>query len=472
MEHRWAAAGALTLYLGVLVAAGWWARRRTHGFRDYVTGGGRIPAWMLALSFLANFVSSNSFVGHSAKSYETGPIWWVVGVMMVLFCFVSWTWFAPRFAEFAREHEAVTLPDFFGARFGSPGLVQLVNWIVVAGTLFYLLAVLRGTGLVLASALSIPYPSALLLLYGVTVVYAIFGGMWADVTTDVIQSVVLAAGAVMLLAGVLLAEPLTTATPPPITPAPLGLVLAVGIGGGVKLLADPKQVMVFYALGSEQAARRYRWIGPMALLAVYACLFPLGYLARGHVEGPVAKDGLIPMLVFERQLLGPWFGLLFLVSLTAASMSSLDSAFLMIASCLEKHVVAPLTGQPASDGRTRVVLFVVATLVVAVAIALAGSTSATVIRLTTFSGALIGAALVPAIVVGLAKRPLASRTVLVSVLAGSAGSVVGGLRAALGVESPWFQDAFVGLAASSTVLLVAAWFPRADPRSAGGGIAT
>ena len=40
-------------------------------------------AYVVYLSYFANFVSANSFIGHAAKSYETGLIWCVVGAVMV-----------------------------------------------------------------------------------------------------------------------------------------------------------------------------------------------------------------------------------------------------------------------------------------------------------------------------------------------------------------------------------------------------
>lgn len=453
MHFRWAAFGALVVYLTVLLTVGFWAQKRTRGFRDFVTGGGRIPAWMLALSFLANFVSSNSFVGHSSRSYEVGLVWCLVGAMMVACCALSWFWFAPRFAAFAREHDAVTLPDFFEKRFASAGVAQLVHWIVVVATMFYLLAVLRGTGLVFAAGLGVSYPVALFVLYVVTVVYCIAGGMWADVSTDVVQAFVLVGGAIALFVALALAvpDPAALAATPPLKHVPLGAVIAVGIGGGVKLLADPKQVMVFYAFKDEAAARRFRWIGPILLAVVYACLFPIGYMARGVFVPPAEIENLVPSIVLDRQLLGPVFAVVFFVALLAASMSSLDSAYLMTASLLEKHVVSKIARGEPSANRTRVLLLVVATITLALSIRPLG----TIIKLTTFSGALLGAALLPAIVAGFSKRRLGAAAATASIVAGCVGLTAGTLGKRMGIESPWFQDVFVGLGASTLVMWIA-----------------
>ncbi|MDI1475505.1 sodium:solute symporter family protein [Polyangium sp. y55x31] len=445
-------------YLLALILAGTYVTRRTKGFSDYVTGGGKIPAWMLALSFMANFVSSNSFVGHAGKSHEVGLGWCVVGGFLVVACALSFHLFAPRFAEFARTNGALTLPDFFERRFGSRPLAVFVQWIIVATTLLYVLAVLRGTALVVASGLGLSYSAALLVVYLVTIVYCLLGGLWADVLTDVVQSVVLLAGAVLLFVGVLSASPDPGApAPPPIRPLSVAQLVAVGLSGAVKLVADPKQVMVFYAFGDGARARRFRHLAPLLLLLVLGCLFPVGYFARSLVPLIRDADEVVPRLVFERGLLGAAFGPVFLVALLAASMSSLDSALLVVASCLEKHVVAPLARREPSERRTRFILFLVATLVLALSFRPLGD----IVSLSTLAGALLGASLLPLLCVGLfVDAPIPPRVALVSLTLGVLGALAGKLGPkALGLRSPWLQDIFVGLLLA-TLPLVIHWVRR------------
>ena len=458
LSSRWIIGGALALYLLSLLAAGLLTSSRTKSFKDYVTGGGAIPPWMLALSFIANFISSNSFVGHAAQSYQAGLIWCVSAVIIVACCALSWHVFAPRFAAFARDHDATTLPDFFAKRFGSTRLAFLVHVIVVLTTLLYVLAILRGTALVIVSGLGLSYEVALLLLYAVTLVYCILGGLWADVVTDVIQTFILVIGAVALFVAVLIAPvPDGLATAPPLRPPPLGYVLAIGFSGGVKLLSDPKQVMVFYAFKDKASVRLFRVVGPLLLLVIYACLFPVGYLARRLVSSVPDLERLVPMLVFERHLLGVWFGALFLIALFAASMSSLDSSLLIIASCIEKHAVAPIVGGEPSARRTRLALFGVTTVALLLSLRPLGG----IIALTAFAGALLGSTLLPAICVGFTRAPVPARGVFLSICAGFVGAIVGKLApGAIGIKSPWFQDIFIGLLASSAVLAKAVWSAR------------
>lgn len=446
---RFAVATTSIVYLVLLVAIGAVLARRQARFADYVTGGGRIPAWMLAISFFANFVSSNSFVGHASKSYEVGLSWLGVAAVMVVCCAISWGWFAPRFARFAAETGALTLPDFFEKKWSrTAGVVVAV--IVVVATLFYVLAVMRGTALAVQSGLEIGYVEALVVIWIVTVVYCLFGGLWADVSTDVVQALLLVVGAGMLFVGVLAADgtPATT----PIRPAPFGLVFAVGLGGGLKLLSDPKQVMVFYAFKDETSARRFRIAGPLLLFAVYACLFPLGYLARRVVPHVADLETLVPSLATGGEILPSWFAPIFIVALLAASMSSLDSALLVMASVAEKHLLAPLLGRT-KPSLTRTRLLLASSSLFALLLSL--RPIAGIIRLTTFAGALLGAGLLPTIVAGLAGWKVSPRTALASVVGGALGAVVGAAGAGR-VATPWFQDVLVGLVFAIVPLAIGA----------------
>jgi Na+/proline symporter len=458
--ERLVTGGVLAAYLLALVVLGVVVTRRMSGFRDYLTGGGRIPAWMLALSFLANFVSSNSFVGHAGKSYEAGLGWCVVAGFLVAACALSFHVFAPRFAEFGKTHGALTLPDFFERRFRSRPLAVLVQWIVVATTVLYILAVLRGTALVVASGLGISYAASLIVLYGITLVYCLLGGLWADVLTDVVQAVVLLVGAAALFIAAYTAEPVSSATPPPVRPIPMAQLVAIGISGAVKLIADPKQVLVFYAFGDGSRARSFRFAAPLGLALVLACLFPVGFFARPLLPTIHDADQVVPRLVFEQGLLGAWFGPVFLVALFAASMSSLDSAYLVVASCLEKHVAAPVLREEPSTKRTRVLLFLVATLTLVLSFRPIGG----VVELSVLAGALLGASLLPAICVGLFDFPVPARAALLSVLLGLAGAILGKIvPAALGLRSPWLQDIFIGLLLSSLPLVPYLQKPRSSP---------
>ena len=84
LEEYWLSLLFMTGYLALLAHHCWTAKRETHGLDDYLIGGRSLGGWVIALSFYATFVSTNSFVGHAGKSWDAGLIWYIKGVVIVV----------------------------------------------------------------------------------------------------------------------------------------------------------------------------------------------------------------------------------------------------------------------------------------------------------------------------------------------------------------------------------------------------
>ena len=106
IEEHWLHLLFMTGYLALLAYHCWAAKRETHGLDDYLIGGRKLGGWVIALSFYATFVSTNSFIGHAGKSWDAGLIWYVKGVVIVLCCYLAWYLVAPRFFTKALEYKS------------------------------------------------------------------------------------------------------------------------------------------------------------------------------------------------------------------------------------------------------------------------------------------------------------------------------------------------------------------------------
>ena len=86
------AGAAVGLYLLVLVAVGYATRRRgtQAALGEFYLAGRSLGGVVIAFSFYATFVSTNSFIGQAGKSWEAGLAWWLkVGIYGPL-CWLSW----------------------------------------------------------------------------------------------------------------------------------------------------------------------------------------------------------------------------------------------------------------------------------------------------------------------------------------------------------------------------------------------
>ncbi|MEO2003159.1 MAG: hypothetical protein ABGY41_03585 [Candidatus Poribacteria bacterium] len=105
-------------YLALLASHAWKARDASRDISGYI--GPRLGGWVIGLSFYATYVSTNSFIGNAGKSWDVGLIWYVKGLVTVVFAYIAWYVVAPRFFRAANEYGSLTLADFLGYRYRSP----------------------------------------------------------------------------------------------------------------------------------------------------------------------------------------------------------------------------------------------------------------------------------------------------------------------------------------------------------------
>lgn len=408
------------IYLGILIFFALRAKKRTKDVEDYYVGGRNIPTALVSLSFFATFVSTNSFIGHSAKSYEYGVSWLIVGFILLLLAVLSWIFIAPRFNSKAAELGSVVPSDMFRLQFSSPTAGAVAACVILFDSLFFLAAVFLGASEAMGSLLGIPFLYALLIVFGVQLLYTAMGGYLADVWSDSVQAVVLLAGTLMIPVALVAHGGGWAATWETLarvdagrssgdfslirvtTSAPLLLIVGIGLSGGLKLVADPRQLSRFYGLRGPRSAKNGVWFVGLLVGVTYLFLLPIGLLARTCEVPPeiaARTDTIVPWLLGDAHIIGVAPGAVILTALLAAAMSSVDSVLLVAAAALQKDVL-PLIRSGDSDGAVgtaRKIVLVCALLAVVLA-ALARANPAIglgIVELTVFAGALYAAAFLP-----------------------------------------------------------------------------
>jgi SSS family transporter len=408
-------------YLGVLFFFALAARRRTRNLEDYYVGGRNVRTPFVVLSFSATFVSTNSFVGHSAKSYVFGMSWLLVGAVLVLLTALSWAFIAPRFRERAAALGSIVPSDLFRLHFRSQPAGVIAACIILFDSIFFLAAVFLGAAESLSALMGFRFGIALMVVLGVQLIYTTFGGYLAVVWSDSVQAVILLLGAVALPVGLIMGvggwdamwNTLETADAARLsskdtfsllritTHAPLIFILGIGFSGGLKMVADPRQLSRFYGLRKNTSARGgLVWITLLVAVA-YVLLLPIGLLAHAYNVPPeVAQrtDAIVPWLLGQALVIGPLLGSVILTALVAAAMSTIDSVLLVAAAAAQKDLL-PLAGLTSKNELRLARGLVFACAVVAlVCAALARRYPALdfgIVELTVLAGAIYAAAFLP-----------------------------------------------------------------------------
>ena len=188
----------LIVYMAGVFALGCWFARKSSKPQEFMAAGRSLPGWAVGLSIFGTYVSSIGFLGNTGKAY--GGTWnsWAFGLSLPIAAFFAVRWFIPLY----RSSDEVSAYYHLEKRFGSWArtyamVCYLLTQLARIGTILYLVALalspLTGWDVV-----------TIILVTGVLVtVYTLLGGIEAVIWTDVAQSIVLIAGA-LLCAGLIL----------------------------------------------------------------------------------------------------------------------------------------------------------------------------------------------------------------------------------------------------------------------------
>ncbi len=192
----------LVLYVAAVVGFGCWFVRKSGTTSEFMAAGGALPGWAVGLSIFGTYLSSNTFLGVPGKAYGENFNGFVFSLSLPLAAFIATRFFVP----FYRRTGEISAYHHLERRFGL--------WARTYAVACYLLTQIARTGTILFGvALGLQaltdWPVVwIIVITGVLVtLYTLLGGIEAVIWTDVIQSLVLLAGALLVLGTLLLDAP-------------------------------------------------------------------------------------------------------------------------------------------------------------------------------------------------------------------------------------------------------------------------
>lgn len=473
------------VYLALLLLIGGWAARRTRDARDFFVAGQRAGLWLTGMATMSAAFSSFVFLGGPGLTYRMGlgslMIVLPVGFTSALLCWLL----GRRLRLLAGAREIFTMADVVACRFRSPRVSALCAIAVLAGTVAYLGLQVQTLGILIRAIFGLErLDAALAIGLGVLVAYSVVGGMVAGLYTDLLQGGLMLVTALAVFAHALSAcggfgemtgtlaasERFGREFLEPLGRAPVFTAFGFFFVFGIGVLGQPHLLHKFFMIDD---ARKLKWMPLMLGGSQSLCLLiwlGLGLavpalVARGRLEPLLHADDAAPSYLL--QVAPEWIAGLALVGILAAIMSTADS-FLNIGSAALVRDLPRALGFTLGDqlwwGRAAVLG------IAAAAAGFALAYGSLIALLGTFAFGIFGAALAPALAVGLNWNRVG---------AGAAGaSMATGLVLTLLLEflarQRWFDGlprltlphgvmpAAVALAASFTVLFVVSWWRGPD----------
>ncbi|MGI9415391.1 MAG: sodium:solute symporter family protein [Hyphomicrobiales bacterium] len=179
--------GFMFVGLTLLVYAGIGILSRTMQVSEYYVAGRSVPAFYNGMATAADWMSGASFLAMAGSLYLLG----YDGLAFVLGWTGGYVLVAVLVAPYLRKFGAYTVPDFLAARFGG-NLARFLGIVVLLAASFtYVVAQIRGTGLIAERFLGIPYDYGVFVGLGGILLCSMLGGMRAVTWTQVAQYIVL-----------------------------------------------------------------------------------------------------------------------------------------------------------------------------------------------------------------------------------------------------------------------------------------
>ncbi|HHX39045.1 MAG TPA: sodium/solute symporter [Armatimonadetes bacterium] len=412
----------VVVYVALMLGIGYYCMRRTRTVSDFFLAGRNLGPWMSAFAYGTSYFSAVLFVGYAGRlgwGFGLNALWIAAG--NVLFGSVlAWWIFAGPTRRMTARLDALTMPEFLGARFGSPFLKFASALVIFIFLVPYSASVYQGLSLLFEMNLGIPYGLAVGFLAFLTGVYLIMGGYLALAVTDFLRGIIELAGVVVMvlfvvhLAGGMsmtvsvlsrpeMAPALSAAGPFPGWVVLWSLVFVTSVGPW----GLPQMVQKFYSIKSEADVKR-----AMVVASAFALVLSFGAYFTGAlthlfyytpVEGVPAPAGMTPvpenlddlMPHFLTHYVPAWVSMVILLLVFSASMSSLSSLVLVSSSAIAVDLYAGLR-RDASKESIMLLMRVLCGVFVAISLVMALKKVDFIVNLMVISwGALAGAFLAP-----------------------------------------------------------------------------
>ncbi|UCH11237.1 MAG: sodium/solute symporter [Fidelibacterota bacterium] len=334
-------------HLLLMVGVGFFFYRYVKSANDFFKSSNRLPWWVAGLSSFMSGFSAWTFTGGAGKIYESGisgaAILWASSVAVMLSYFI--------FAKRWRRSRITTVMEFMSERYNR-FTHQFYSWVYVIMKWFIVGLQLLSTAIFISVAIGVDVRIVVVVAGMTMLTYSVLSGLWGVSTNDTLQFIVVAS--VTMVA------------------APLSLHAVGGIGDFIARVPEGffrlgnDEVSLFFIFGwmllmfygnnsnatvqryfsvkDERAARRVALTGAVLFFVgvslwmipsmVARIMYPdLSGMAIGLQNPSEAAYVVMCIQVLPHGLIG-----VLLAAIFAATMSSLDSSYNVMAGVLVKDV--------------------------------------------------------------------------------------------------------------------------------------
>jgi sodium/proline symporter len=439
----------LLIYIGILLAIGYFASRKVKGSDDFFIGGKKLGYWVVAFSAQATGESAWLLLGLTGMGALIGvSAYWIV-VGEVIGVAIAWFVMASPFKRQTDICEAITIPDYLESRFKSKTklLRSIAALTLSIFVMIYISSQIDATGSAFESFLGWNYYVGAIVGFIIVVTYCIAGGFVAVCRTDFFQ------GAVMLIAIAILpiATYFTLSDSANISQSLAaidpGLMNIWGSGGattlnllavlgmlfiGVGFLGSPQIFVRFMSVENDGELKKGRWVAFLFTFIVGFSSVSVGILGRYLFTGsgvdpeevlgngaqnvlPLLVDNTMPLLIVG----------IYIAAILSAIMSTISSLLILASASITKDIYQslfrPSISEKSLEKTSRVVTLLIAILALVITLTISVlSPERTIFWFVLFGWFGIAATFCPMMILAIFWRGFTERGAIASMVTGFA----------------------------------------------------
>ena len=443
----------IVLYLAMMILIGVVFSKGNDDAGDFYLGGRKLGPFVAAMSAEASDMSSWLLLGIPGLAYLSGvadATWTIIG--LAIGTYLNWLFVASKLRKTTEKLGAITIPEYFAARYGDKKkIITLISAVIIV--IFFIPYVASGfaaCGKLFNTLFGVNYAFAMIVSAIIIALYCSLGGFKAVCMTDLVQSIAMTLSLIIVIffginqAGGLdavinnakslpgylsitqLYDPVTKSS------SPYGALTACSmLAWGLGYFGMPHILVRFMAIEDEKKisiSRRVAsvWVVIAMFIALAIGIIGLAMSANGKIPVLEGSGNAERVIIYITNLMSTYgiipaiIGGIILSGILAATMSTADSQLLTSASAISSDLIQAF-GKKKLDDETQVkVAKITVILISIIAIFIARDPDSSVFQIVSFAWAGFGAAFGPVVLLSLFWNKSTLQGALAGMISGGA----------------------------------------------------
>lgn len=406
---------------------------------SFFVGGQAINYWVTAISAHASDMSDWLFMAFPAAIFMHGmsEIWIALG--LVIGMFLSWHFVAPKLRTESEKLNAFTLSSFFEKKFKDKSGTISFLVALMSGFFFtlYLPAGIKGVAYIFNSCFGIDYKVGALICFLTVILYTIIGGFLAIAWTDFFQGIFLLLviifvpifaifkiGSIQPIIDAAAQKSISLSPFSNMNPQTILSIILGPLAWGLGYFGMPHILGKFMGAKNATEMHKSKYIGVswqiLALLAAAGVgLVGLAYFNQANLPKPE-----FIFIELAKNLFPPFIAGLVLCAVLAATLSTMDSQVLVLASIFAQDIYKKFINKKASKKQVILVYKFSIALVCLIAFLISLDEGTTIMGIVKYAWSGLGASFGPLMLVSLYYKSANKYGAIAGILGGGITSAI------------------------------------------------